>query len=338
MSARIAALAVALMASAPVLASDQPRASVRVIFTGDIMLDDGPGKAVERDIDPFEPFRDVFAEADLVIGNLECVVATTGVEYRKPYTFRAHPRVIPLLVKHFDAVSIANNHTGDFGDEAFAEQLELLSSRVPTFGGGRNRFEARQPLIIEKNDLRIALLGYNEFKPRAFEAGENDPGVAWGIDERILEDLRIARETHRAKIILPFLHWGHEYEPHPDDSQRVRARAMIDAGATAVVGAHPHVTQDVEIHEGRPIFYSLGNFVFDGFDRPEAKVAWLLRLTIDAEGVAEWDTVVARMDAEGLPTPDFTTPSPSGRRGSAEILTRVATKPSTKSPNPAAPR
>jgi poly-gamma-glutamate synthesis protein (capsule biosynthesis protein) len=305
-------------------ADEEDRNQVRLIFVGDIMLDDGPGRAIERGVDPFEPFQEIFDEADIVVGNLECVVATTGREYDKPYTFRAHPRVIRLLERHFDALSLANNHTGDFGDEAFAEQLTLLHGRVGSFGGGRNRFEARRPFVIERNGLRIALLGYNEFKPRAFEAGLNDPGVAWSIDEVVLTDLRIARKTHRANVILPFMHWGHEYDAHPDDRQRALSRAMIAAGASAVIGAHPHVTQDAEIHADCPILYSLGNFVFDGFDEPEAKVGWLLRMTVDAEGVVEWNTIVARMDEEGLPKPDLMAASPGGRRGSQEIQLQTA--------------
>lgn len=295
------------------------RASVRLIFVGDIMLDDGPGRAVARGIDPFAPFTTIFDEADVVVGNLECVVATTGQPFDKKYTFRAHPRVIPLLKRHFDALSIANNHTGDYGDEAFVEQLDLLHGRVGVFGGGRDQTEARRPLILERHGLRIALLGSNEFKPRAFEAGPDDPGVAWSVDERVLADIRAAREVHRADIVLPYLHWGHEYDAQPDDRQRTFARAMLEAGASAVIGAHPHVTQGAEIVEGRPVVYSLGNFVFDGFDEPEAKVGWLLRTTVDRRGVAEWDTVVIRIDEQGLPRPDATTPGPRGRRDSDAV-------------------
>ena len=90
--------------------------TVRVVFVGDIMLDCLPGKVIERGDDPFQAFAALLSDADFTVGNLECVVATRGAAVKKPYTFRAHPRCVPLLVKHFDAVSLANNHTGDFGD------------------------------------------------------------------------------------------------------------------------------------------------------------------------------------------------------------------------------
>jgi len=94
------------------------------------MLDDTPGKMIARGHDPFGPFAKILSSADIRVGNLECVVATIGsAEEDKPYTFRAHPRVLPLLKKHFDAVGLANNHSGDFGPDAFAQMLGLLKKR-----------------------------------------------------------------------------------------------------------------------------------------------------------------------------------------------------------------
>ena len=116
-----------------------------------------------------------------------------------------------------------------------------------------------------KNGLRIAILGYNEYKPRSFEAGPNWPGVAWSEDSHVLRDIAAARAAG-ADIVIPFMHWGWERERQPSARQRRLARLMIDAGADAVVGGHPHVTQGDESYAGKPIIYSLGNFVFDGFD------------------------------------------------------------------------
>jgi poly-gamma-glutamate synthesis protein (capsule biosynthesis protein) len=92
---------------------------------------------------------------------------------------------------------------------------------------------------------------------------------------------------------------------------------MIDAGADAVVGGHPHVTQGAEHYRGRPIIYSLGNFVFDGFELPAARVGWLLRLTVDRGGVVAWETVAAQMDEVGTPHPQPGVPTPCGHRDSA---------------------
>jgi poly-gamma-glutamate synthesis protein (capsule biosynthesis protein) len=236
-----------------------------------------------------------------VIGNLECVVATCGEPIDKPWTFRAHPRVLPVLSRHFDAVSLANNHTGDFGQSAFCEQLDRLEQEALLyFGGGRNCAEARLPLILELKGLRIALLAYNDFYPRSFEAGPNWPGVAWSVDEQILADLEAARSMHQADLVIPYMHWGDEHDP-VNGAQRTLARLMVDHGADLVVGGHPHVTQEVENYNGKLIVYSLGNFVFDGFEPGPARTGWLLRLSLDGKGVVAWDTIVAEIDEEGIP-------------------------------------
>jgi len=328
---RLVAWFAVLFACSRALAEDAPRApqaeTVRLVFTGDIMLDMFPGATLSQGHDPFAHYADVFHEADLVVGNLECVVATGGTQFRKPYTFRVHPRAIPILDRWFDAFSIANNHTGDFGDEALLEELQLFAGKVPLFGAGRDLAEARKPWLVERNGIRIAILGYNEFIPKEFAAGENDPGVAWSLDEHVLADLRAARETHKADVVIPFMHWGSEYEPAPDDRQKQFARAMIDAGASAVVGAHAHVTQGAEIYNGRPIVYSLGNFVFDGFEEPEANLGWVLRLTIDRQGIVKWDTIVHDINFIGTPTPNWSSAGPSAKRGDSAVTTRVPDRP-----------
>jgi len=304
------------------LAAETQATSVKVILVGDIMIahDEETGKLIERGIDPFEPFSKHFKAADLAIGNLECVVANSGKEVRKPYNFRAHPRVIPLLKKHFHALSIANNHSGDFGAEAFAEQCDLFDKAgIPYFGGGRDLKAAHTPLIIEKHGIRIALLGYCEVFLRSFAAGENRAGCAWSEnDERVLADIRAAREIHKADIVIPYMHWGDEHDP-ATERQKTLARKMIDAGATCVVGGHPHVVQETEIYKGKPIIYSVGNFVFNGFETPETNTGWALRMTLDKQGVVEWDTITARLDGHGVPIPDLKAIGPAGKRGSDKI-------------------
>jgi len=291
-------------APAPAPPPTDPGPSVSIAFVGDIMLADAPGKRLRQGHDPFAPFASILKEADLRVGNLECVVATTGKPDDKPYTFRAHPRVLGTIKKHLDAVSLANNHSGDFGHAAFAEMLgHLNKASLPYFGGGKDLTQAHAPLIIERKGLRIALLGYDEFFPRYFEAGHDHPGVAWSEDEQVAADIRRAREVGRADIVIPFMHWGEEHRPAANARQRHLARLMIDAGADAVVGTHPHVVQDVEYHRGKPIIYSLGNFIFDGFDDEDNNTGWVLLLNVDRRGVTQAMRHVARIDRHGTPHP-----------------------------------
>ncbi len=113
---------------------------VRIAWVGDVMLADGPGRLISRGGDPFKPFAKLLASADLRLANLECVIAEGGKEIPgKPWTFRAKPSVLPLLKRHVDAVSLANNHSGDYGRSAFVEMLgRLEAAGLPYFGGGRD--------------------------------------------------------------------------------------------------------------------------------------------------------------------------------------------------------
>ena len=312
---RILALFVVVSALivAPAVASAEP---VRLVFVGDIMLDDGPGRLIARGGDPLVPFARELADADYTIGNLECPIASVGKALEsKIFAFRADPRVVDRLKGRFDALAVANNHSGDYGKAAFLETLAHLDrAGIPYFGGGRDLSAAHSPLWIDSKGLRIALLSYNEYKPRSFEAGPDWPGIAWSEDSQVTSDIRAARAAG-ADLVIPFMHWGWEREPAPTERQRQLARRMIDAGADLVVGGHPHVTQGAEYYRGKLIVYSLGNFVFDGFDAPAEKRGWLLRLTLGRSGLLAWETVVAQMDADGTPQPQPGALSPCGPAG-----------------------
>lgn len=315
---RLGPMLFAAMLAAQCLATPAHAAQgqVTLLFAGDVMLDDGPGRTIAGGGDPLAAIAPLLATADFRIGNMECPLATTGQPHpTKIATFRAAPQTVSVLAGRFDAMSVANNHSGDYGQEAFLETLQHLDrSGIASFGGGQNLSEAHRPLWIERNGLRIAILGYNEFKPRSFEAGPDWPGVAWSEDEQVIADLRAARAAG-ADIVIPYLHWGWEKETRPTERQQSFARKLIDAGASAVVGGHPHVTQGAEIYRGRPIVYSLGNLVFDGFDYPEAQRGWLLHLTLDKQGVVAWETLAVNIDDAGTPWPAPGAFTPCGQRG-----------------------
>jgi poly-gamma-glutamate synthesis protein (capsule biosynthesis protein) len=292
-----------------------------VSFVGDILLDSAPGRTIAGGRDPFAPTAGLLGGADLKIGNLECPVAaaTTGSAVDKVYTFRAAPSTLPMLRRHFDAVSVANNHSGDYGPEAFRETLEQLqNAQVRYFGGGKDLSAAHAPLMLEVHGLKLALLGYDDFHPRAFEASPDAAGVAWAEDEQIVLDIARARAAG-ASVVLPFLHWGWENEPTPSRRQRELARKLLDAGADAVIGSHPHVTQGAEMYRGKPIIYSLGNFVFDLLDQPENCRGWVLTLMLDHAGVSRFSTAAIRIDEQGTPAPDVRVVTPCGKRGDRSV-------------------
>ena len=289
---------------------------VSLVFAGDTVLDDTAGKIIEQGGDPFSDFADYFAGADIRITNLECVVSTRGQANDKMYTFQAHPRVIPVLQKHFDAVTLANNHSGDFGPDAFAQMLSLLKEAgLAQVGGGMNLKQAHTPLVFTRNGWRIAVLSYNEFHPRSFEAGFDIPGVAWSEDQQVMEDIQTARRIHHADLVIPVMHWGWENERTANPRQRQLAKLMIDAGADAVIGGHPHVTQDVSVYKGKPIVYSVGNFVMKETDNAFQRKGWVLKMYFDKRGVTRFETLPVKIDMEGIPSIDRAASSPCWQRG-----------------------
>ena len=145
-------------------------------------------------------------------------------------------------------------------------------------------------------------MGYNDFPPYSFEAGDSHPGIAWLTPEVAIAGIKAARDTEHADLVIPMLHWGEELDPLPNESQKSLARTMIDAGADAVIGGHPHVTQTVEFYKGRPIVYSLGNFVFDYFPGdPLVWTGWVVRLTFSKSAAPGLEIFVVEMDRSGIP-------------------------------------
>ena len=276
---------------------------MRLQFVGDIMLDGGPGHIISNGGDPFANVGSVLLDADITIGNLECSIATEGHAEDKPYTFKGPSSALPLLNRYFTGVSIANNHSGDWGKAGFASEIKLLSlAHVSWFGGGNNFKQAHEPLLISRSGRRVAFLGYNEFPPRSFQATGTRPGTAWLIETDVINDMRRARSQHHADLVVLYLHWGKEFDEQPSLSQRTLAQRLIDAGADVIIGAHPHVVQTIEWYKGRPIVYSLGNFMFDYFPGdPPVWTGWMVRLTYGPAPTPKLDVFPVQLDAAGVP-------------------------------------
>ena len=278
-----------------------PAGGMSIVFVGDIMLDGGPGHVISTGRDPFAACSQLLADADYSVGNLECVLGKGGERVLKRYSFQAAPDAPRFLKKHFSAVSLANNHSSDFGPAGLVEQLRILDDvGVGSFGAGRTLAEARQPLVLERDGFKVALLGYNGFRALTTAATADRAGSAPLEEAQVLEDIRTARK--RADAVVPFVHWGPENTPQPRPAQVRLARKMVEAGAAAVIGGHPHVTQTVESYRGVPIVYSLGNFVFDYFpgDPPEW-TGWVVKLTFRTGQPVDLEMHSVKLDSSGIP-------------------------------------
>lgn len=257
---------------------DDPRA-VSLTVVGDLMLTRGVPDAAAA----LRPMSRRLAAADLTVGNLESTLSTDGAPTQGGDSFGASPALLgPLRQAGLDAVSLANNHAGDYGDRALVETVRVLrESPVVPFGAGADRRDAERPAYLEvgrgSERVRFAFVGFNAIgeTPRA------QPGQPGAVSVRMpprtgpLQQADLDRVTalvrraaRRADVVVALPHWGTQYTHVPEPVQRRVGAAVVRAGADLVVGGHPHWVQGIDaVPSGRgepvPLLHSLGNFVFD---------------------------------------------------------------------------
>lgn len=240
-----------------------------LLFSGDVLLSDhvlnayDKAKGIHGVLD--EEYRKQIREADFFLVNQEFPFSDRGTAAKdKQYTFRLPTDKISLFREmEIDGVTLANNHALDFGQEALLDSCEVLDEAgILHTGAGSDLEMARQPVRVELKGKRIAIIGATRVIPVAdWAAGKAHPGMLAAYDMTVLLE-EISRQKQENDFVVVCIHWGIEREERPEEYQRTMGRQMIDAGADLVVGSHPHVLQGIEYYEGKPIVYSLGNFVF----------------------------------------------------------------------------
>lgn len=266
-----------------------------IIFAGDVLLSDyvlenyknqGIGGVVN------DTLLSQLQSADITVVNEEFPFGTTGTKAEdKQFTFRVNPSYITVLQEMgVDAVTLANNHVLDFGEEALLETMETLDSAGILYAGAGDSVErAKQVQKMEVNGKTYGMLAASRVIPVTSWNVENyTPGVFCTYDATAL-----VKEIQQAKkecdYLAVYVHWGVERNNQPEDYQRNLAKQYIDAGADVVIGSHPHVLQGIEFYQGKPIFYSLGNFIFNqSIDKTMA-----VKLEIPEEG----ETVIRLLPA-----------------------------------------
>lgn len=235
-------------------------------------------------------------DADLAIINLECVVATKGNAQRKPgeagpYHFRARPEMLNILsTAGIGMVAVANNHAGDYGNEALLDQTRWLREfGIEAAGFGETEDQAFLPAHKVVGGLKLAFISVDATCP-FYAAKKNTPGIAYvdpstplDWDRHLGPAIRKARGN--ADIVLVAAHWGANWEEKPGDAQRALGHFIIDNGAHAVLGSSAHVLQGIEIYKGRPILHDAGDFLFDS--KLGDRSSGLFKLEIDCNGVTK---------------------------------------------------
>jgi poly-gamma-glutamate synthesis protein (capsule biosynthesis protein) len=225
----------------------------------------------------------VLAGADIAFCNLECPLSARGRPAQKKYVFRAPASTAESLrAAGIDLVSLANNHSLDYGRQALKDTLEALRAEgISWVGAGEDLGQARQARNFSfssgrKEPIRVTFLAYSNMRPIEFYATARRAGTVPAWESLIKKD--VAEASRQADFTIVSFHWGKERSPFPTAVQRTLARLAIDSGADLVLGHHPHVLQGVERYRGGIIAYSLGNFVFPSRDQARESVILRVRM------------------------------------------------------------
>jgi poly-gamma-glutamate synthesis protein (capsule biosynthesis protein) len=308
-------------AVSPPAAASAPAAPLVIVAGGDVNLGRECGQAILGDprYDPFRHMAPLWGDADLRFVNLESQLSDQDGETQSPRNrliFTGPPGGAETLAQAgIRVVSTANNHAWDYGRGAFFETLHNLArAGVESVGTGRTLERAYAPVIVEARGRRVAVLAVTQiWNAGPIEQHEGRNYVAWARLSRLRSALERARRE--ADFVILSYHGGVEYIDAPIDATRRFIDAALKTGLVdVVIGHHPHVPQGVGFRQGRPVFYSLGNFVFAGHDwAPWTLYGLVARLELGPDRSLKVSACPVAIDGH------FPTPVPAGDRRSNEF-------------------
>lgn len=267
-----------------------PEGETTILFTGDVLFGNSfktgyDAKGIQGVVS--EELREELQAADILMVNNEFPFSDRGIPMEdKQFTFQCSPGYVTALNEMgVDIVSLANNHTLDFGKEALSDTFVTLDEAGILYGGAGETVERAEELqVIEVNGKKFGFIAVSRVIPEvSWKVEFSAPGLFSCYDETRLIEL-VTQADQMCDFVAVYPHWGVEYEAYPEEYQRKIAQKCMEAGADVVVGAHTHCLQGVEFFDGKPVFYSLGNFIF-GRDIDRSAI---VKLTIDAEGNASY--------------------------------------------------
>ncbi|ADB53383.1 CapA family protein [Conexibacter woesei] len=273
---------------------------VTLAAVGDINLGDATAGAIAAGgvNYPWTSVAPALRGADVAFGNLECAISTRGAPVQKQYTFRGSPAALRAMRDYagFDVLNLANNHVGDYGTAALLDTVEhVRAGGMEAVGAGGSLASAAAPRVVERLGLRIAFVGFSNILPSEFFATPSRAGTQPATTAQIRASVAAARR--RADVVIATFHWGVELDPVENGAEQAFAATALAAGATAVIGGHPHVLQPIRMLDGgrRLVAYSLGNFVFASHRAATVRTG-VLHLDLSARGVERTRFQHARID------------------------------------------
>jgi poly-gamma-glutamate synthesis protein (capsule biosynthesis protein) len=295
-----------------------------MLFTGVIV----PARCVQAAIDasgdpdfPYAEVKDLIQKADLAVGTFNATMSDfpphTGCV--RTYVLVGSPENADAMQRAgFDLMSVATNHIkncglANCGDRAFFDTLDNLRRvGILPVGAGKDHAEAMQPVVVTLGGVRFGFVSLGQIEPMAF-AGVDTPGIAILTEENLRAAIAAARQVSDVVIAMP--HWGPEDVSLPNWIQRDLAKVAVEAGADVVVGNHTHVVQAIQEIDGVPVFYGLGNFVFDQ-DLNDHQQGVILLLRFEGGKYAGYELAPTHVDHDGRV-------HIAGEAEAAEILERI---------------
>ena len=284
------ALVVSLLFNVSAFCAD----TLNIVLTGDILLDRGVRRVIDKEgIDYLfsDGIDSLFRQAQIVVGNLECPSTKINSPVQKLFIFRSEPEWLGALKKHgITHLNLANNHAIDQGREGLMDtKRNIIEAGMTPIGAGANMDEASEPVLLASEPRKVWLVPSLRLALENYAYLPEKPCVSQEPMDSLLNRVHRLRKADSTAVIIVSLHWGGEHTLKPVNSQRWDAHQLIRAGADVLVCHHTHTLQTIEEFQGKKIYYSIGNFIFDQ-KKPLNSKACVVQLKVSANSV-ETETI-----------------------------------------------
>ena len=284
------ALVVSLLFNVSAFCAD----TLNIVLTGDILLDRGVRRVIDKEgIDYLfsDGIDSLFRQAQIVVGNLECPSTKINSPVQKLFIFRSEPEWLGALKKHgITHLNLANNHAIDQGREGLMDtKRNIIEAGMTPIGAGANMDEASQPVLLASQPRNVWLVPSLRLALENYAYLPEKPCVSQEPMDSLLNRVHRLRKADSTAVIIVSLHWGGEHTLKPVNSQRWDAHQLIRAGADVLVCHHTHTLQTIEEFQGKKIYYSIGNFIFDQ-KKPLNSKACIVQLKVSDNSV-ETETI-----------------------------------------------
>lgn len=265
--------------------SFENKENVSIAVTGDVMFARNMEGVLSLDSSPFAGVSNVTSNVDLLLINFENAATALEDAVKGDVPLKCNPSYVPLAKANNNTIAaLANNHACDYGINGMKDTVGYLKDAgITPIGAGDNEDVAHQAVTQDINGRKITVLNYmdsNNFAEYSYDVMPYANGSSPGYSAYNSADAqKQIGENNDSDLIIAYLHFGNEYSTSPNEDQIRIAHELIDYGADVVIGSHPHVTQGIEMYKGKPIFYSLGNFIFDQSNE-ETHVAYFVEIDL----------------------------------------------------------